>query len=49
MPIRISRRDKSLDRRQSVGGTDSIVLLAGNPEVSCTGRNRELRILCGSV
>jgi len=49
MPIRITRRAKWKDNRQSLERKRLIAPLAGYPKASYTGRNEEARLLCGSI
>jgi hypothetical protein len=49
MPIRISCRDKSLNRVQLVEYTGINTFLTSDPKASYTDRKTKLRILCGSV
>ncbi len=49
MPIRISYRDKSLNRVQLVEYKEVNTLLASDSKASYTDRKAKLRILCGSV
>lgn len=49
MPIRLSCRDKLLNRVQLVEYTGVNTLLASNLKASYMGRKAHFRILCGSV
>jgi hypothetical protein len=49
MPIRISRRDKPLDRQQAIEYNGVNAPSASNPMACYTARKPDLRILCGSV
>jgi len=49
MPIRISCRDKSLNRVQLLEYKEVNTLLASNPKASYMDRKTHFRILCGSI
>lgn len=49
MPIRISCRDKSLNRVQLVEYKEVNTLLASDPKARYRDRKTKLRILCGSI
>ena len=49
MPIRISWRDKSMNRVQLFEYKEVSTLLASDPMACYTDRKTKLRILCGSV
>ena len=49
MLIRMTCRDKWLDRPQVLEPTDFIVTLAGNPKAVYTDRDERSRVLRGSI